>query len=46
MKIKKLQGINGFFLRRLYDNKNKDKIFSLDIESFYYVINYKGRNKN
>lgn len=36
----------GFFLCILYDNKNKDKIFSLDIESFYYVINYKGRNKN
>lgn len=46
MKTKKLQGINGVFLRRLHDNKNKDKILSLDTESFYYATNYKGRNKN
>lgn len=36
----------GFFLRTLHDNKNKDKILSLDTESFYYATNYKGRNKN
>lgn len=35
-----------FFLRTLHDNKNKDKILSLDTESFYYATNYKGRNKN
>lgn len=45
-KQKSYRGSMGFFLRRLHDNKNKDKILSLDTESFYYATNYKGRNKN
>lgn len=40
-KQKSYRGSMGFFLRRLHDNKNKDKILSLDTESFYYATKQK-----